>query len=196
LRKISNPKKRAKHVHDEVQKHMDELFASPAVEKLVTCKKGCAGCCHTQVSITKDEAELYAQKIVDGHDIDFTRLYLQGETWNDSEEWYTLPHSLRKCIFLGDDQLCSIYEDRPTVCRTNSVLSDPEDCFTLDGTVKPIRILNTYKADMAIMGAFLQSKENGALPHMVWKALSRIKGRVSSKTTQKAETQSQSISFD
>jgi hypothetical protein len=37
-----------------------------------------------------------------------------------------------------------------------------------------VRLLNTHSADMAIMGAFQSSKENGALPFMLFKAIDRL----------------------
>ena len=42
------------------------------------------------------------------------------EPWNRSAEWefklHPLPFS-RGCLFLGDDDRCSVYESRPSVCR-------------------------------------------------------------------------------
>ena len=43
------------------------------------------------------------------------------------------PHQDRKCVFLNDQNECTIYDDRPSVCRTNTVLSDPAACSTEDG---------------------------------------------------------------
>ncbi len=151
------------------------LFDDDLVKENVSCKSGCAACCHTQVSITFDEAELLASKIVEGTEVDLRRLRKLADTQNNAEDFYRLSYEDRACPFLGDGNICSAYEDRPSVCRTNNVVSDPVLCETKDGNEKPVRLLNTHKADMIVMASFKNSKENGALPTMLWKALKRLR---------------------
>ncbi len=168
--------KRVKFVHSEVDKYLDILLKDRFVSSVITCKKGCTACCHTQVSITEDEAIFLAQRAVDENlFIDMKNLYLQASVLNSDSKWYGLPYEKRRCIFLDDNNLCKVYEDRPLVCRTNYVLSPKESCLTLDGKERPLRLLNTPRADMITVGAFTQSKENGALPYMIWKAFKKIK---------------------
>lgn len=174
LKKHRDPAKRARLVFREIDQYLKELFKDDAVEKLVSCKAGCSTCCHTQVSVTQDEASLLAQHVVDGVDIDMTRLLVQSQAGNSSENWYRLDHNTRGCLFLDEQGNCRVYEDRPSVCRTNYVVSDPNLCATENGTTHSVRLLNTYKADMAIIGAYQSSKENGALPQMLLKAIDKL----------------------
>ena len=155
----------------KVDKAIEDLRTDDFVDCMISCKQGCNYCCHTQVSVTSDEARLLVLHIKSGVDIDTERLKLQAETFNDSKKWYELDYKSRKCIFLNDEGLCSVYDDRPSVCRSNYVLSPREQCSTEDGNERPVRLLNTRDADMAIVGAFIQSEENGALPYMVSKIL-------------------------
>jgi uncharacterized protein len=150
---------------------MNLLFEDEIVQENVKCGKGCSFCCHTQVSVTRDEAELLAQRIIDGIDIDLERLYRQSKAENSSGEWYKMDHKTRACVFLGPEGECTVYEDRPSVCRTNNVVSDPANCSTEDGKEKSVRLLNTYASDMIIMAHFSNSKENGALPQMLFRSL-------------------------
>ncbi len=60
-----------------------------------------------------------------------------------------------------------VYNDRPSVCRTNNVLSEALSCSTHDGTEKPIRILNTFEADMLVMSSFINSHNSGAMPNLL-----------------------------
>jgi uncharacterized protein len=150
---------------------MDKLFENDVVSSNVTCKKGCTACCHTQVSVTADEAALLANRITSGTEIDTARLLVQGEALNDSQNWYELPYQLRACVFIGDQGECTVYDDRPSVCRTNNVFSSPRDCSTLDGKEKPVRLLNTEIADLLLIGSYIHSMDNGALPHMLWREL-------------------------
>lgn len=141
-------------------------------KKFITCHRGCSACCHTQVSVNKDEADLLAYRIInDNLEIDLTKMYIQANVDNDAKKWFEIPYDLRGCVFLDKDGACTVYNDRPSVCRTNNVLSPPKMCETKDGVEKSIRLLNTEKADMAMIAGFEMSGEAGTLPMMLWKAL-------------------------
>ncbi len=173
LKLIKSPTERASFCHKEVDDSLTLLMKEPLVSDSVSCKKGCAYCCHTQVSVTEDETQLLIEKgihhLVKKENIQL--LKLQKNAANSGEKWLQLPYGLRKCLFLGDDNSCQIYNHRPLVCRTNLVIGNPNQCSTVDGSEKPLRSLNTFKADMITMGAFLHSKENGAMPYMLYKVL-------------------------
>ncbi len=182
---------RAKFFHREVDSALKSVIENNFVADKITCKKGCTHCCYTQVSVTQDEAEMLAEKIIkksadvdnevksigsilsDGFDI--TKLYLQAQSLNSAEKWYRLEFDKRRCVFLNAENFCSVYEDRPAVCRTNYVLSDSQKCSTEDGIEHPVRLVSTTDADMVIVGGFVASVENGALPFMLWKAIKKLK---------------------
>ncbi|HAZ11622.1 MAG: hypothetical protein A2X86_18020 [Bdellovibrionales bacterium GWA2_49_15] len=173
LSKMSDPIKRAKFTHEAVDKSLEELFENPVVSNHVSCKKGCSGCCHTQVSVTRDEAALlaqFAQKKLKNK-IDLSRLEKQARAGDSAVDWYKLSHDDRRCTFLDKNNECMAYEDRPSVCRTNNVFSPPILCDTRDGIEHPIRLLKTEGADMAIAASFMSAKDSGALPYMLWKTL-------------------------
>lgn len=174
LKKHQNPIKRAKLAFKEVDNNLQELFKDERIEKLITCKLGCQSCCHTQVSVTRDESDLLAQKVVEGAEIDLEKLSLQTKSKNSHDDWYKLSYEDRGCLFLNNQGSCTVYEDRPLVCRTNYVVSDAENCNTQDGITKAVRLLNTHRADMVVMGAYQSSKENGALPYMLFKSIDKL----------------------
>lgn len=89
---------------------------------------------------------------------------------NDDQAFLDLSYENRKCIFLNDEGACQVYEDRPSVCRTNAVLGRPDQCDTSD-TVQPTRLVKTSNADMAIYAAYLTSREAGSLPYLVGELL-------------------------
>lgn len=175
LKKIASPHERARFVHHVVDDYNTEIFAHPLVKQLSPCKAGCTGCCHTQVSITEDEAELLASKIQDGIKIDRALLQKQMNAGNNSDEFYKLSYESRKCVFLGENSLCQVYEDRPSVCRTNAVLGEASQCSTQNGydSKQALRLIKTSQADMAIVGSFLASKNNGTLAYMIGQILER-----------------------
>ncbi len=173
LKGMSNPIKRARFTHEAVDKSLQELFTNPVVNNYVSCKKGCSGCCYTQVSVTRDEAALLSHvahtKLK--HKIDIDRLEKQARAGDNAKDWYKLPYADRRCVFLDSKNECQVYDDRPAVCRSNNVLSPPILCDTRDGIEHPLRLLKTEAADMAIAAAFMNSQETGALPFMLWKML-------------------------
>ncbi|EQC47590.1 YkgJ family cysteine cluster protein [Bacteriovorax sp. Seq25_V] len=172
LSRIEDPILRARKSHQYVSQYTNEVLNNPIAKKFVTCHRGCSACCHTQVSVNADEAQLLASKVINNEvQVDLTKLYIQGNVENNSEKWFALPYDVRGCVFLDDKGACTVYEDRPSVCRTNNVLSPPKMCETRDGVERPIRLLNTEKADMAIIASYEVSGDAGTLPSMLWKAM-------------------------
>lgn len=170
LNKNHDPLKRARYVHRLVDEMNEHVLKDPKVIALSPCTSGCSACCSTQVSVTSDEAELLASKVREGTTIDLDRLHLQMATKNSASAWYALTYEERKCVFLGSDQRCTVYEDRPSVCRTNAVLGDSSQCDTTNGP-GPQRLVKTPEADLVIYASYLNSSEGGTLPYMLARAL-------------------------
>jgi Fe-S-cluster containining protein len=66
------------------------------------CRRGCSACCLDDLTVTRIEAE----KIRRGH------RDLLG---------HASPHSIGACAFLDQDGACRIYEERPTICRSQGL---------------------------------------------------------------------------
>ncbi len=173
LKEIKNAIMRARHFHNRVDELTVDIFSHPIVQNLKGCKKGCSGCCHTEVSVTDDEAELLSNRIKNGINIDYVRLHTQKLAIKNGQNFYSIPFQMRACIFLNEDGHCKVYSERPAVCRTNAVLGTSEQCSTVNGKVKPQTLIKTKEADMAIMGAFLVSNKSGVLADMVWDKLDK-----------------------
>lgn len=170
LKRISNKSERARFVHNVIDQYNEEVFSHPLVKEHMPCKAGCSACCHTQVSVTSDEAELLASLVEEGVEIDENLLRLQMSAENDSELFFKISYNDRKCVFLSKQGSCNVYKDRPAVCRTNAVLGSADQCDT-SKEQKSVRLIRTPKSDMAIIGAFAASDENGSLPFMLGKLL-------------------------
>ena len=183
LKKISSAQERARFVHHIVDDCNREVFAHPMVAQLSPCKVGCSGCCHTQVGITEDEAALLAERVEEGVKIDFNLLEKQIKMGNNPEDFYKLSYDNRRCIFLGSDDACQVYNDRPSVCRTNAVLGEASQCYpnTNPDEAHSIRLLKTEQADMAIMGSFFMAKTSGTMASMLGNLLMKNKLSIQSK---------------
>lgn len=170
LGKLKSKIQRARFVHTLVDEYNQEVFAHPLVQQFSPCKLGCTGCCHTQVSVTEDEAELLVQKVQEGVSIDLERLKIQMGAGDDATAFFKIPYEQRRCVFLGEEGGCRVYDDRPSVCRTNAVLGEASQCDTRNG-VKPTRLILTPKSDMVIYASYLEGQGGGALPHVLGKRL-------------------------
>jgi Fe-S-cluster containining protein len=172
LNKIKSSLERARFVHNVVDEYNKEVFSHPLLKTMMPCKAGCSGCCHTQVSVTEDEAELLAHNIANGVEIDFEKLAKQAVAGNDAGEFFKMPYKERGCVFLDATGACKVYKDRPSVCRTNAVMGDATQCDTSGkNTIGALRLVKTEKADMAIVGSFAVATESGTLPVMLSKVL-------------------------
>lgn len=167
LEKIKDPLMRAKLLHYLIDEFNREVFSEPLVKALSPCKAGCTACCHTQVSVTSDEAALLFSQILKGTEIDQDRLEKQMACENDSTKFYQLSYEERRCIFLDDNGHCRVYELRPAVCRTNAVLGSPDQCRIENESNKQQVLVKTSKSDMAIYAAYTHSPLNGTLPFMI-----------------------------
>jgi uncharacterized protein len=172
LRKTYEPSKRARYIYSEVDKRVNTLVTQENFSELIKCKEGCSSCCHTQVSVTKEEATLLGQKVIDGLSINWTNFYIQAKAGDNAKSFYQIPYEQRACIFLNKEGSCRIYDDRPSVCRTNLVVSNPELCSTRNGQEQSVQLVKTFEADMVVYASFLNSRSAGSLPRMVWQHLS------------------------
>lgn len=150
---------------------------SEAAGEHVSCSKGCSACCRTQpVPITPPETFALA-RLVDGlpeprrtavraafanaaaqlRAADIYDIYMQRDPATTRE---TAMAAVRRymnlaiaCPFLLDEA-CSIYADRPFVCRQYLVTSPPDLCAApLDNPVRPVR------APAAFASAMLKASE-------------------------------------
>lgn len=163
LKKMDSPIKRAQFVHQKIDLEITEQFKNPSVQSLVQCKKGCSACCHSQVAVTAGEVALLAQRIKDGAEVNYERLHIQAQAGTSTTEFFKLGFEERTCAFLTDRKTCSVYEDRPSVCRTNYVLSDPVKCEIRAGDNPTVQLLNTFSADSWVYSLFQLGENNGAL---------------------------------
>jgi Fe-S-cluster containining protein len=117
------------------------------------CSKGCGACCHLEVEITKDEGELLAQLVMDGHPIDHARLRKQAARPRQDPAWRERVTQDNRCVFLDATDSCGIYENRPGVCR--KVLVTTPASFCSDATKNP-ELISIPLAELIISTALSQ----------------------------------------
>lgn len=171
LRKIESAQERARFVHQAVDEFNKVVFSHPLVKEFSPCKAGCSACCHTQVSVTKEEAELLYENLLGNASIDIDKLLLQAQAQNSSQQFYKLSFKERGCVFLDEVGNCQVYSDRPAVCRTNAVVGSSDQCMSSGASNVAIRSVRTPHSDMAIVAAYQVSEEAGTLPFLLAKTI-------------------------
>jgi Fe-S-cluster containining protein len=151
-----------------LQQMMDREMGTVAMLPLA-CSKGCSGCCHYEVEITSDDAAVLKLVIDEGHMIDRERLAVQAARERKSPEWRKFWSKENRCVFLGDDGACGIYEDRPSVCRKHVVTTPAAACTTDGAAVAPVQVL---LAEILLSAALsLEFVEFGSLAKMLTRQL-------------------------
>ncbi|MBC7370469.1 MAG: YkgJ family cysteine cluster protein [Bdellovibrionaceae bacterium] len=138
-----------------------------------SCQKGCGACCHLEVEITADDADLLARSILTNNiPYDKVRLALQADRPRLDPEWSKGPVTENRCVMLGADNACGNYENRPTICRKHSVTSPAELCSTLGASPAPLIVpMNEIILSAALS---LDNNEFGSLPKMLSAAMKRL----------------------
>lgn len=132
LSKIESPLDRGRKVHEYVEFEISKNDHTP-----ITCHKGCAACCHLEVEITSDDAAVLKEALLNGIEIDYNKLSQIASRSKHDPLWNKGVVSENRCVFLGDDKACRIYEHRPSSCRKLSVVSDPKLCEDMNSSPVP-----------------------------------------------------------
>ena len=164
LRALPKGPARAREVHRRVDEALARFAAlKPEVVSQVRCGKGCAHCCRLWVGVTRDEAELLAERVLAGTArADPARLEAQC-AWDAPAAFLGKPREEASCVFLGPDGACSVYEDRPSICRAVLVASDPEYCRTGDQLTRITAVINPY-AEVVVSAALSVDAEDDPPP--------------------------------
>jgi Fe-S-cluster containining protein len=116
----------------------------------ITCGSitSCSFCCHDKIIMGKVEAEHVKSVIIDKK-ISPNKHRVKVQNANNNVKWID-----KACPMLLDEnengqRLCSIYEDRPLICRTHNSSMDPNECNKENDPKKTIR-----EAKIAIVDAF------------------------------------------
>lgn len=96
-------------LHVNVSAYFDNFLKKYSHE--MKCGRGCSQCCVANLTVFPVEAQLVVDWFMDqAADVQ------KGLT----QSWSKAVQNNKRCVFLLDD-LCSIYEVRPTVCRTQGL---------------------------------------------------------------------------
>lgn len=144
---------------DDVMDAEDKKAQELGEDMKLTCKKGCAHCCHKLVYVTPDEGVLLARNLMaleGGQISDHTMKMLQFQASYEPHQqldYWLLDEKQSKCVFLGPDKSCTVYSNRPVNCRLMRVKSPAYNC----SKVATMRGQNEIEQNLSLMGEMLVS---------------------------------------
>jgi Fe-S-cluster containining protein len=108
----------------EIRNINDALIKKSGLFEKASCKKGCSFCCHDKIIISKIEAN-HIKKVIAEKGIIPNRERLKKQKEND-----------KACSLLSEpdeagQRICTIYEDRPMICRSHNSMEEPKFCNKL-----------------------------------------------------------------
>jgi len=139
----------------EVYKAIDKYFDNAPGEnkKDIQCRTGCTHCCFIDVDISEDEAAIILN-YCNENDIKIDKEYLEKQAAVGRKTY----SELSRCVFLKEDNLCSIYPVRPIACRKHWVKTDPSLCDFSNNIVH--RVGRYFDINTEILASALLNAEN------------------------------------
>ena len=140
----------------------DKIIAKSEIAKKTSCSSSCSFCCHDTIYVSHDEGE-HIKTVIKAKGIvpNATRLTRQKHM-NPNIKWVD-----KACPLLSEEnekgeRLCSIYEDRPMICRTHNSTEDPKNC---DKSVNPNKTVGELKIVLlegVVMSSMIAGNKTGA----------------------------------
>jgi Fe-S-cluster containining protein len=188
IRALPPGPERAREVHRRVDEALARFEAlRPDVIAQVRCGRGCAHCCRLWVGVTRDEAALLAGRVREGTARPVRARMEAQRTWPAPADFIGRPREEASCTFLGDDGACTVYEDRPSICRAVLVASDPEHCRLGDHSTRITAVINPY-VEVVVSAALTVDAEGDPPPpagrHLASALLEALEGVEDSKPSE------------
>jgi Fe-S-cluster containining protein len=145
-----------------IREGFDELIKQAKLFEKATCNKGCSFCCHDSIIVSKMEIE-HIKKVVAEKGITPNRERLAKQKLNNkSIKWADKACSLLSEPDQNGKRICTIYEDRPMICRSHNSREDPKFCNKSEFPNKGIQEGRILEIDALAMSMILADVPKGA----------------------------------
>lgn len=113
-------------VMDEIYKLHNQLRQANQIDQHTSCGRGCNFCCHDEIMMSQLEAEHFKAKALPVAKINTKHLKKQVAATGDFDN--QLKFVERACPMLLPNGDCSVYDQRPLICRTHNSNDEPILC--------------------------------------------------------------------
>lgn len=142
----------------------ESLKKTKLIEKTSCLGSKCSFCCHDTIYVSQDEGD-YIKKIVAEKGItpNADRINKQKQA-NPNIKWID-----KACPLLLDEdesgqRKCSIYEDRPLICRTHNSTEDPKFCNKEEFPGRTISELKAVMIEGLVMSSMIAGNKDYTSP--------------------------------
>lgn len=136
-----------------------------------SCTGKCSFCCHSNILVSYDEG-IHIRTIVKERGLAANSERLKNQKKSESIHYKDLSWKDRACSLLSDpdengDRQCTIYDERPIICRTHNSTEDPINCDRSEDDEKFVGEIRVVMLD-ALMSASIISggKPNSREPKL------------------------------
>jgi len=126
--------------------------AAKVIAPSTPCTKGCSACCHNTAIISELDAMQIASAT--GAPLANPARVFDAAAGDEARRAYAANYAGVACTFLKD-RICSIYADRPVVCRVHHSLED--SAAGCDGGRQPeaVDLTEIYVGELRMMGRMM-----------------------------------------
>lgn len=152
------------------QEHVASTDENKKLFSEVACGKGCYHCCLQVVMITEEEGFLIKQYCKENK-IKINKKLLMRQRKADEKTWTDLPRPQQRCVFLSENNECSIYPVRPANCRKYFALWNSEQCDPYENPDGKVANMVSPVAEIMASAAMTMTKFCGSIPQVMLKVL-------------------------
>lgn len=136
-----------------------------------SCTGKCSFCCHSNILVSHDEG-IHIRTIVKQRNIIPNSERLKKQKKSESIHYKDLSWSDKACSLLSDpdengDRQCTIYDERPIICRTHNSTEDPINCDRSEDDEKPVHEIKIVFLDALLTASIVSGgKPNSREPKL------------------------------
>jgi Fe-S-cluster containining protein len=154
-----------------LRKTVDNIKEKSGIDSKTSCTGKCSFCCHSNILVSHDEG-IYIRTVVKQKGIIPNQERIKKQKSSRDIHFKDISWQDKACSLLSDpdengDRQCTIYEDRPIICRVHNSTEDPIVCDRSEDDEKPVAELRVIALD-AMMSASIISggKPNSREPKL------------------------------
>lgn len=107
---------------------VDKIIDKSKLKEKTSCNSSCSFCCHDTIYVSHDEGEHIKNVIKEKGIVPNADRINKQKHANPNMKWIDKACPLLSQENEKGERLCSIYEDRPLICRTHNSTEEPKFC--------------------------------------------------------------------